>query len=258
MVKYQKLFIRRAAALTALGIALLMFGHAAHAQTTQGGLRGVVTDQLDAAVVGATVTATDAAGATTTAVSDSTGAYNIPALAPGVYKVRVSAESFQPTDTEGVEVAAGQRTQLNLKLFAALENQEVTVTEQSALSTDLARNRTSIVLRGEALEALPDDAEDLGAVLRAMAGPGAGMSGSQFLVDGYSAGGPPPKETIKEIRLNENPFSAEYDKFGFGRIEIITKTGTDKLRGSLFMNFNDEALNARNPFAANRAPFQAK
>lgn len=257
MIKYQK-FIRRAAALTALALALLIFGRAAHAQATQGGLRGVVTDQLDAAVVGATVTATDAAGATKTAVSDSTGTYNIPGLTPGVYKVSVSAKSFQPTETEGVEVAAERRTQLDLKLFAALENQELTVTEQSGLSTDPRRNKTSVVLRGAALEALPDDAEDLGEVLRAMAGPGAGLSGSQFLVDGYTAGEPPPKETIKEIRLNENPFSAEYDKFGFGRIEIITKTGTDKLRGSLFFNFNDESLNARNPFAANRAPFQAK
>lgn len=114
------------------------------------------------------------------------------------------------------------------------------------------------MLRGSDLEALPDDPDELTNVLRAMAGPSAGLSGSQFLVDGYSTGSVPSKESIREIRLNENPFSAEYDKLGFGRVEIITKAGTDKLRGDVFLNFNDESLNARNPFAANRAPFQSK
>src|SRR5205085_155425 len=65
-------------------------------------------------------------------------------------------------------------------------------------------------------------------------------------------------EAIREIRVNQNPFSAEYDRVGFGRVEILTKPGFDKFRGSLSMNFNDESLNSRNPFAQNRAPSQTR
>ncbi|MGB8509513.1 MAG: TonB-dependent receptor [Pyrinomonadaceae bacterium] len=251
--------ISRRGAVVLIALALLItLGNVASAQTAEGSLYGVIEDQVGAVIVGATVTATDAAGATKTAVSNSSGAYQFANLAPGTYKINAIAGSFQPTESTDVEVVAGRKSQLNLKLFAVLEKQEVTVLSEGNLSTDLNRNRTALVLRGKDLDALPDDTEDLTTVLRAMAGPSAGLSGSQFLVDGYDAGTLPPKESIKEIRLNENPFSSEYDKLGFGRIEIITKAGTDKLRGGVFFNFNDESLNARNPFAANRAPFQSK
>ena len=68
----------------------------------------------------------------------------------------------------------------------------------------------------------------------------------------------PPKEAIREIRFNQNPFSAEYDRIGFGRVEILTKPGYGKFRGSANFNFNDESLNSRNPFLPNRAPSQSR
>jgi hypothetical protein len=108
------------------------------------------------------------------------------------------------------------------------------------------------------LDALPDDPSELEAALQALAGPSAGPSGGQIYIDGFTGGRLPPKEAIREIRINQNPFSAEYDRLGFGRIEILTKPGADKLRGQTFFNFNDESLNSRNPFAANRAPSQTK
>ncbi|MGH7783634.1 MAG: TonB-dependent receptor, partial [Candidatus Binatia bacterium] len=77
-------------------------------------------------------------------------------------------------------------------------------------------------------------------------------------IDGFTGGRLPPKDAIREIRINQNPFSAEYDRLGFGRIEILTKPGSDKWRGSAFGNFNDESLNSRNPFAQNRAPSQTR
>ena len=95
------------------------------------------------------------------------------------------------------------------------------------------RQRSAIVLKGEDLEALPDDPDDLSDALQALAGPGAGPNGGQIYIDGFSGGQLPPKETIREIRINQNPFSAEFDRLGFGRIEILTKPGTDKLRGSM-------------------------
>ena len=68
--------------------------------------------------------------------------------------------------------------------------------------------------------------------LSALAGPSAGPNGGQIYVDGFTGGQLPPKSSIREIRVNQNPFSAQYDSLGFGRIEIITKPGGDKLRGS--------------------------
>ena len=61
-----------------------------------------------------------------------------------------------------------------------------------------------------------------------------GPNGGQVYIDGFSNGQLPPKESIREIRINSNPFSAEFDQMGYGRIEILTKPGTDKLRGPVF------------------------
>src|SRR5262249_6395967 len=66
------------------------------------------------------------------------------------------------------------------------------------------------------------------------------------------------KQSIREIRINENPFSAEYDHVGLSRIEILTKPGTEKFQGQSYFNFNDESLNSRNPFAPYRAPYQSR
>jgi hypothetical protein len=85
--------------------------------------------------------------------------------------------------------------------------------------------------------------------------PSAGPNGGQLFVDGFTAGELPPKESIREIRINSNPFSPEYDTLGYGRIEIFTKPGTDKFHGTAFYNFGDDFWNSRNPYAAEKAPF---
>ncbi len=95
--------------------------------------------------------------------------------------------------------------------------------------------------------------------MQALAGPSAGADGeAQIFLDGFSGGRLPPKESIREIRINRNPFSAEYDRLGYGRVEIFTKPGTDRLRGQTFFNFTDESLNSRSPFARERAPYQSR
>ena len=69
--------------------------------------------------------------------------------------------------------------------------------------------------------------------MEALAGPAAGPNGGQIYVDGFTAGDSalPSKEAIREIRINQNPFSPEFDTIGYGRIEILTKPGTDKFQG---------------------------
>ena len=119
-------------------------------------------------------------------------------------------------------------------------------------------NASALVIRGDDLQALSDDPEDLAADLQALAGPAAGPNGGSIFIDGFSGGQLPPKDSIREIRINQNPFSPEYDKLGYGRIEIFTKPGTDKFRGTGFYNFGDDFWNTRNPYAAQKAPFLLK
>src|SRR5204862_7295161 len=80
--------------------------------------------------------------------------------------------------------------------------------------------------------------------------------GSQIKVDGFSNGQLPPKEAIREVRINNNPFSAENEFPGFGGIEIFTQPGADKWHGSLSYDFNDESLTSRNLYTTRRAPYQ--
>ena len=91
--------------------------------------------------------------------------------------------------------------------------------------------------------------------MQALAGPAAGPNGGQIYIDGFEGGQIPPKADILEIRVNQNPFSAEYDRIGYGRIEIITKPGSQKFQGSIDGFGTDSALNTANPFLARQPSY---
>jgi len=228
------------------------------AQQRMGSLRGQVSDELGALVVGATVTLTGADGTQKTVVTNAEGTYTFNSLAPGQYTIRVAAPGFTAYEKTEVAVAAGPRTTHDVRLVVTLEKQVITVTEEQGLNTDPANNADAVVLKGQDLDVLPDDPDALASAVQAMAGPSAGPNGGQIFIDGFTGGRMPPKESIREVRVNQNPFNAENNGIGFGNIEIFTKPGADKLRASTFYNFADESLNSRNPFAPSRAPFQVR
>jgi hypothetical protein len=230
---------------------------AAFSQTT-GSVAGQVVDVNGALVVGATVTAVAADGKEKQAVTNSRGEYSITGLAPGKYTVKAIAPSFALYQNTEVTVTAGQRNDLAVVLTVAEVQENVEVTNPTGVSTDPESNANATVIKDKDLDALPDDPDELQAALQALAGASAGPNGGQIYIDGFTGGQLPPKDAIREIRINQNPFSAEFDRLGFGRIEILTKPGSDKWRGQAFFNFNDESLNSRNPFAPNRAPSQTK
>lgn len=113
-------------------------------------------------------------------------------------------------------------------------------------------------MQGKDVNTLADDPEKLATDLQALAGPAAGPGGDSVYIDGFSGGQLPLKHSIREIRINQNPFSPEYDKLGYGRVEILTKPGADKLPGDGYFNFGDSVWNSRNPYAAKKAPFLLK
>lgn len=242
-----------------LGIALIVvlstvfvFG-----QQARGTLRGVIKDELGATIVGATVIITDQNGVEKTATTNGEGAYVINGLAPGKYLVRASATGFAVSDESEMDLTAGQRGTFDLTLKVTIEEQKVTIAAETPLSTESTNNANQTLITGKDLDALPDDPDELAAALQALAGPSMGPNGGQIFVDGFSGGRMPSKDSIREIRINQNPFSAENDQAS-GRIEILTRPGTDKLRGSTFFNFEDESLNSRNPFSSSRTPYQIR
>ena len=235
----------------------LLFSVAAFGQQT-GSIAGQVQDTLGAAVVGASVTIVSADGKEKTTTSNQRGEFTVTGLAAGRYTVRVTATKFALYENTEVDITAGDKLELIVPLTVSGVEEQVDVSSSEGVSTDPQNNAGATVLKEKDLEALPDDPDELEAALQALAGPSSGPNGGQIYIDGFTGGRLPPKEAIREIRINQNPFSAEYDRLGFGRIEILTKPGADKFRGNAFFNFNDESLNSRNPFAPSRAASQLR
>jgi hypothetical protein len=242
----------------ALGLASL----AAHAQTaappatapaTTATIRGHIADPTGALIPGAKVTVTTADGkAAATATADAGGAYSVSGLAAGSYIVKADYPGFAPFQSQPIPVAAGQVKRVDIAMAIEVEQQNVVVTDESpTVNVEASGNASAIVIKGKDLEALSDDPDELSNELQALAGPSAGPNGGQIYIDGFTGGQLPPKSAIREIRINQNPFSAEFDKLGYGRIEILTKPGTDKLHGQFFIQGNDSSFNTGNPFAKN-------
>lgn len=236
-------------------VAVLLVAQPLSAQTAT--LRGQVMDPSGALVPGAEITLTGPAGVTKTATSTNDGSFSVGDLPPGSYTIQVSAPGLAMRQPVKISLTAGAQA-LNLLLDVAAMKQQVAVEENAgpAVSTDAQNNASAIVLTGSDLDALSDNAADLVADLQALAGPSAGPNGGAIFIDGFSGGELPPKNAIREIRINQNPFSPEYDRLGFGRIDIFTKPGTDKFRGDIGYNFANEKWNSRNAYAGEKAPFR--
>jgi len=237
-------------------IALLLT--ASFAQQSRGTLRGVVKDELGGLVAGATVTLTAANGEQKTATANDNGEYLVEGLPAGTYNISATANGFAVTGPLPVNVTANQAASLELVLKVAIAEQRVTVNSEQPLSVDPAGNANQTVVSGKDMDALPDNPDELAAALQALAGPPVGPgTGGDIYVDGFSNGTVPPKSSIREIRINQNPFAAENDQPST-RTDILTKPGTDKFHAGGYYNFTDESLNSRNPFAFNRPPFQIR
>jgi hypothetical protein len=220
------------------------------APTTTGALRGHITDPTGALIPGAKVTVSNASGAVIgNTNADSSGAYSVGGLPPGGYVLNATFSGFAPFNSPLIVLAAGQSKRVDISMAIEVAQQSVTVTDDTPqVNIEASGNSSAIVLKGKDLDALSDDPDELSSELTALAGPSAGPNGGQIYIDGFTGGQLPPKSAIREIRINQNPFSAEYDKLGYGRIEILTKPGTDKLHGQFLTQGNDNIFNTANPF----------
>ena len=226
---------------------LFLMPLALRAQTnaSMGGLRGEVKDPSGAVVPGAQVTL---AGRTQVHQTEThaDGRFMIRTSA-GLYTLKVTAKGFTPLRT-GIELSQGKIKEMSIPLEIAIDRQSVTVMASvKSVGINPDQNTSAMVFRGKDLNALSDDPNQLQSELQQLAGAVAGPNGGQIYVDGFAGGRLPPKSSILEIRVNQNPFSSEYDKIGYGRVEIITKPGSQKLHGTLSAYGNSSDLNSANP-----------
>ena len=220
-------------------------------------IHGHIADQTGALIPGARITVLAADGKSVgTATADASGAYSITGLSSGSYVVQATFAGFADFQSQPIPVAAGQIKRVDVAMAIEVEQQNIVVSDETpTVGVEAGGNANAMVLKDKDLDALSDDPDELSNELQALAGPSAGPNGGQIYIDGFTGGQLPPKSAIREIRVNQNPFSAEYERLGYGRIEILTKPGTDKLHGQVFVMGNTSATNTGSPFLPNVPPY---
>ena len=236
--------------------ATLLSAPLAMSQAPAASVFGTVSDPSGALVPSATVVLANGSGFSKSIKSGANGAFSFGQLQAGSYSLTVKAQGFAAFSLDGIQIAGGQSKMQNVTLQLPVEQQQVEVeSEATGVSTSPDNNAGAIIIKGKDLDALSDDPDELQNELNALAGPAAGPNGGQIYIDGFTGGQLPPKSSIREIRINQNPFSAQYDKLGYGRIEILTKPGTDKFHGMLMASGNDSTFNSLNPFVTSEPPY---
>ena len=245
--------------LLAAGLLLLMGGIIpAFGQPATGAVRGQVLDPSGRTIPDAAVTLSTGRRTVSATKSDAQGQYRIGGINPGIYSIRVIAKGFAAVERQGYEVSSAFTQTLDFPLTLAATSEKLMVSEGVKVEVDPSSNADALVLRGKDLEALSDDRDNLAADLQALAGPAAGPNGGQIYIDGFTGGKLPRKANIREVRVNQNPFSAQYDKLGLGRVEVFTKPGSQDFHGEFVFQYGNSAFNARNPFVTVKPPYERR
>ncbi len=208
------------------------------------GLRGTVTDPSGAAMAGVVVQLRGP-GDQKRAKTDYSGQFSFAPFKAGVYQIRIAAKGFAVAERKNILIQ--QPAVLDAQLSIQPGKDVVNVGDEIGRVGTEPESNGSLIMRERQLATLSDDPDELALQLQALAGPAPGPNGGQTYIDGFTGGNLPPKASIREVRINSNPFSPEFDKPGFARIEIFTKPGSESLHGQAFVQYNNDHLNSRNP-----------
>ena len=219
-------------------------------------LAGRVRDSAGKSVPGAIVRLVAQTGDTRTLRTDPAGAFAFRQLPPGRYALEVEAVGFLTFAETRVNLRSNQS--LNVILAVAAPKAQVTVVGRR-LNLEPDNNVSAVSLRAPDLRGLPDFPGDFAAALAALAGPSSlGLGGPQIFVNNLTRRRLPPKTSVREVHINQTPFSAQYDRPGFNRIDVFTRSGGPTLSGETYFGVTDAALNARNPFSRDDPPHQLR
>jgi Carboxypeptidase regulatory-like domain/TonB dependent receptor-like, beta-barrel len=258
--------------------AMLVTATLVHAQTTGATLQGTVTDEQSALMPGASVTITNTeTGWTRSVVTDERGWYRAIALPPGEYELRAELQGFATYVRKGLTLTTGQEATVNLSLKLATVAETVTVTADAPL-VETTKNALGTTVSRSELDSLPLIGRDFAGLTRLSAGitgvGGGGVTASgqtdrsnSYMVDGVSndqvvtAGqrGGFSLEAVREFAVMANQFTAEFGQASGAVVSVITRSGTNDLRGRAFVFHRDDALDAQDPFSkaqgSGKAPF---
>jgi hypothetical protein len=262
-------------------LAVILFaicGHAAVAQDTAATILGNVTDSTGAAISKAEVTVTNTQTNISVVVTTTdSGAYTVPQLIPGTYSVIIKVAGFQTASIPNLQVSAGDRRRADASMVVggASETVEITTTapvlqtDTSSIASNLSqravqdlplngRNYISLVqITPGATEAAansinsgtrPDDRRPSSSI--SMNGQSETLNDQ--LVDGMdnnerviaTIGVRPSIDSIQEVRVVTNTFSADTGRAAGAVVNVITKSGTNNFHGTLYEFFRNDALNA--------------
>ena len=215
-------------------------------------ITGIITDPLGYLVPNASVTLHPfPAGPDRATTANGAGRYTLALRSGEQFTLFVTAPGFAPFESKPMQ-SVGQTLDIHLKIED--QTQQVNVSDTDGMNTDPNNNGDAIVLKGKAINDLPLDSAELTQQLQGLAG----SASPDFFIDGFSGGTLPPRDTIREIRINQNPYSALNDTNpGNGRIEVFTKPGSNKFHGDFFSYFNGSDLNARNPFVVQQPAYHS-
>lgn len=246
-------------AVAVLAVAFVLFGPV-YSQTRKAsyGIEGKLIDPSDSAVAKARIVLVGPAGEQVRETSID-GGFQFFELAPGQYRLKTVVPGFVPVDQE-VEVRKRAVTRLVIRLSLAAIKEEISVSGNSNLLTsDIANNRNAISVEQGLLETLPILNMDFLAALSRFLDSSNPDSQVSLIVDGMEArNAGVTASAVQEIKINQNPYTAEYPRWSRRRIEVITKSTTDRYHGTLNFLFRDHHLNARDAFAMKRPAEQRR
>ncbi|HEY0457703.1 MAG TPA: TonB-dependent receptor [Pyrinomonadaceae bacterium] len=258
-------------------ILLLAVSALTRTQTT-GRIAGTVKDQQNALIVGADIAALNQAnGEARTAVTDESGNFVVAFLTPGVYRVRIEAGGYNVFTLENVTVRLTETTTINATLgVAGVVTDPITVRTdaplikidnptlgqlvdgQTAAALPLAtRNFTQLFALAPGTSAFLTDNTVVGRNPANVSASGARPSQNNFQINGIDSNfgfassrsiADPAPESIDEFKIQTSSYDASFGRAGGANVQIVTRSGTNNLRGTIYDYFADTSLNANNPF----------
>jgi TonB dependent receptor/Carboxypeptidase regulatory-like domain len=243
-----------------ISIAVFLTAAAAFAQVAA--IQGTVTDPTGAAVAGASVSLRRASGhgpALASITSDNGGRFRFERITPERYRIHVEAgEAFDVLD-RAITVSSADTKPFVLRLSIRRFQQSVEVTaddEKPSIDTGANLDRTTV--SAAVLDQLPVfDQDYIGAMQQFLDPASIATGGVTITVDGMEVTrATVPKSAVQQITINDDPYSAESNRPGHGRIDVITKPGGGRLHGSLNYSFRNSNLAARSYFAPEKTPEQ--
>jgi len=267
-----------------LWVCLLVLGSASwlHAQGgAYGTILGTVTDNSGAVVAGAGVDVTNLATSVTKHTeSTSTGDFTIPYLQPGTYRVTVQAAGFQKSVVDNIGLVVGQQARADVVMKPGTVSESVEV-QAAAVALDTDSSSVSQLISQKQVEQLPLNGRNFlnllfvgaGAVqtngeqgqMRQGEGNAISINGGRPTSNNYTLDGLVNTDTalntpavilsqdaIQEFKTQSETYSAEYG-FSANQINIVSKSGTNQLHGTVFEFLRNDALDAKAPFQSAKA-----